>query len=580
MNKNWKRTVTSVVITASLMTGSIPVLADGTPADANAQAAATYKLTDLLDVELKSVLNEKVLEGTRIGVVVRLKNKNDAITRVPDYELRVKTAEGVEYTLQPSASNPKAIQPKANSELSFMSVVDRTDEVKLAEVNWTDVDYYVYPKKETIITAIPVTDTVWNGSDTAFTDPAAIKKWSDSFVIPSLQSPIQYTPVGISKESTPEGTVQIVQLLAFNPSDKRETVPDFVIEGRTETKVYSGKRVEEGAIALEAKEEKYIHYAIPTDQDTALLSLNLLTPEKFAQGGAAAGGTADGAAAGLVQYNVGRLNILLPAQSLASTYGLYTLGTPMVFDMRSELIHPNIDVSLVEFQMHENEEEGNNTVTAKVKLFNKSDRPLAVPVFQLDLLSSDGYEYSGQRQSMSTASILPNSGVVVNYSITVPKSETGKGLAFKIQDTKTAAPYKSTIASYRAELQEQKKGDSFSVYPFNIKVRNWDVSYMFNAMNQTYSYKGKFFLDIEREEQIQVDQNFSKLQFEIYDKGGRLLATSVNPLIGAGRMVSGENNIVFNGTSEQFDSPITIKIFEVFTTDNGEAKRLLTEFVR
>ncbi|UUZ85715.1 hypothetical protein LJK88_20755 [Paenibacillus sp. P26] len=576
MNNKLKLTVASVVISASLMSTGYSVWAeDGQPQDVPAVASVSYKLTDALEVEVKSVLSEHVLDGTRIGVVVRMKNNSTSITRVPDtYEVRVKTSEGVEYTLQPSASNVKSIQPKSNSELSYMSVIDRTDEIKLSEVNWTDVDYYVYPKKETVIVTAPITGQVWKGGDAPITDPSAVKKWSESFKIPSLLSPVQYTPVSISKESTEKGNVVVVQLLAYNPGDQRETPPDFLIDGRTDGKVFSGKRVEEGTVVLEAKEEKYIHYAIPVESDTVLTSLNLLTQEKFAQAG-----QGQGAAASLVNYNVGRLNILLPSQQSGMGYEPYVYGTPMKFDKRSELIHPDIDVSLAEFTMQDNVEEGSKNVSAKFKLQNKSDRPLAIPVFQTDLVSSDGYTYSGARQTMTTPTVLPNSSITVSYSFTVPASETGKGLALKIQDAVTAAPYKTTIAAYAVELQPVSTNDQFNVYPFSIKVTDWDVSGNFNKMGTLeYMYKTKFFLDIKRDEQVQVDQNFSRLRFELYDSVDRLIGTSDKSFIGPSRLVTGENNIQFTGTSEQFEHPLTIRVYEVFTTAGGDAKRLLGVF--
>lgn len=577
MNNKMKKTAAVLVVSAALMSTGYSAFADEAApvAPVASEAIAVHKLTDNLDVEVKSILNEHVPEGTRIGVVIRMKNNSTGIVRVPEYELRVKTSDGTEYTLQPSASNIKAVQSKANSELSYMAVIDRTDDVQLAEVNWTDVDYYVYPKKETPILAVPVAGLGWQGSDMPITDAASVKKWSDSFTIPSLTSPIQYTPVNIDKQSTDKGTVYVVQLLAYNPTDKRETIPEFSLDGKTAAKVFTGKRVEEGALVLDSKEEKYIHFAIPTDQDTELASLNLLTKESFAQAGAGAAAPGE-----VIQYQVGRLNILLPVNGGTTALAPYTLGEAMTFDTRSDLIHPSLQVSLVELHTYDNEEEGNKIVTAKFKLNNSSDKPISIPEFQADLLNPEGYEYSGQRQTITNTPILPNSGIVVNYSFNIPLSEAGQGLGMKIVDAKTAAPYKQTIASYRVDVQKPEENTKFSVYPFKFDVSHWDVSYLFSIQTLEYSYKGKFIMDIEREPSIQVDQNFSKLQFELYDASGRLVGTSTGSFIGANRLVTGENNFTFKGTSQQFDSPLTLKVFEVFTTAGGEAKRLVTEYTK
>lgn len=83
MKMNWKKTAVSVLITSSLMTSSYSAMAaelagtqSGTP------AAVTYQLTNSLSVDIKTVLNERVDGGTRVGVVVRMKNTGAAIARV------------------------------------------------------------------------------------------------------------------------------------------------------------------------------------------------------------------------------------------------------------------------------------------------------------------------------------------------------------------------------------------------------------------------------------------------------------------------------------------------------------------
>ncbi|TDF96801.1 hypothetical protein E1757_16125 [Paenibacillus piri] len=624
---NWKKTVTTVVISTSLMTTSFTAIA-APSADMNAESAAavSYPLNDTLSVELKTVLNEHVLGGTRLGVVVRMNNNGAAVARVPEYEVRMKTNDGVEYTLQASAANPKSIQPKAKTELSYLAVVDRTDTVTLAEVNWTDVDYYVYPKKETLMVAVPISDQAWKGADAPITNPAMIKKWGETFTIPSLLSPLQFQPLSIDKEVTEKGTVQVVQLLVTNPTGQRETLPEFLIDGKSDSQVYagekiaqgaaasavppaageaaggtaaagsadtsgaapaaanaaaaavgatglkkadsqsySGQKMEQGEIILEPKEKKYVHYAIATDNDTALSSLTVLTPEKFAQ----AGGQQ-------TSYLVGRLKVLLPDSTARTAASSYQIGQTMKFDALSDLIHPNLDVSIVEFHMNDNEDEGSKSVTAKFKLFNKTDQPMAVPVFQTDLVSSDGYTYTGSRQNIAAQRILPNSGVVINYAYTLPASETGSGLIIRVNDTQKAAPYKTTIASYGIGLQQPDTNESFDVYPFEAKVGYWTITPMFNRRgDMTYSYKVRFDLELKRAEQVQLDPSFSKLQFEIYNSTNNLIGATPVSFTGANRLVSGENNIMLNATSEQLERPLTVKLYEVFQTPAGESKRLI-----
>ncbi|MCU6798207.1 hypothetical protein OB236_39380 [Paenibacillus sp. WQ 127069] len=563
-----------VAVTTSLGTNSSVPISEQTasrlsPAQTVQPIAAVYPLTDVLNVQIKSVLTEEILGGTRIGIVIKMENTSTSITKVPDYEVRARTSKGITYTLQPSTANPRVIQPQTTTDISYMVVLDRAEKITISEVNWTDVDYYVYPKKETLMASVPITIQPWHGVDTSMTDSAAIRKWSDAFRIPALDSPIEYTPVDIHKESTKTGNVYVVQLLAYNPSSQRETVPDFAIDGKNDKKVFIGSRLEKDTIQLDAKEEKYMHYAIPTDQDTELLSLNLLTAESFTSG-----------ASNVVSYQVGRLNILLPGDAAPQNYEAYALGTSMKFDMRSELIHPDLQVSLVELHMNDNQDEGSKQVTAKFRLYNQSARPLAIPMFQTELIGSGGYQYSGRRQVLAATSVLPNTGTTINYTYVVPATETGTGLALKLQDTTAQAPYKSTIAAYSVNLQAPDKEDKFSLYPFNVAIERWDISFLFNSATHQYTYKGKFSFDIERIKETQVDESFPQLQFELHDSLGRLVGTSVKSLIGQERLVTGENNIAFTGNSEQFDTPLTLKVYEIFKTENGDAKRLLTELSR
>jgi hypothetical protein len=298
----------------------------------------------------------------------------------------------------------------------------------------------------------------------------------------------------------------------------------------------------------------------------------VLTQESFAEAGGAPGS--------LVTYNVGRVSILLPtqAENVAASLAPYNLGDLMQFDALSDAIHPDFQVSMVEFRMSPNEVEGSNSVTAKFKIFNKSDRPMAVPEFQADLVSSDGYLYAGSRQTIASQSILPNSGFVIGYSFILPSTETGQGLGIKIQDAKTAAPAKTTIAAYSASLQEGIDDKAFTIYPFDVKIPYYTIAPMYNVGNNgKYTYKLRLDLDVQRDPAIQVDNNFSKLYFEVYDTIGRQIGGTEASFVGLNRLVTGENNIYLNSTSEQQEQRITVKVYEKFTTPSGDAKRLLGE---
>lgn len=568
MTLKWKRTAAAVLLSSALISSSIPAYA----ADAGTlsiQALTSYHLTDVLDVEIKSVLNEKTDGGTRLGAVIRLKNNGSKLTRVPEYELRFKTSDGVEYTLQPSASNPRSVQAKTKQELSYMTVIDRNDSFDITDVSWVDVDVYVYPKKETEILSVAAPTSTWQGSDTEIKDAGALKKWGEAFTIPALTSPLTFTPVALSKDFSGQTPTAVVQLLVANDTDSRETIPDFSIDGKDSSKIYSGKRVEQGAIVLEPGEKRYLTYAIPVDLDTELASLNVLTTEKFA--------SAPGSA---IQYNVGRLNIVLPAEGLESivTQGDYELGKPFVFDELNELVSSDMEVSMVELNVHEGEGDGYKTAVAKFKLTNNGERPLPIPAFQTDLVSTDGFSYAGTRQNVLSQRIMPNTAYTVAYSFVMPPSETNEKLTLKLTDAQTAAPYKTSIAAYTVALDTEKPDpDVIKMYPFNLAVKDWRMVSTF-TVQRTYGYKLKLWLDITRSEQVITDNGFSKIQFEIADSFGRVISTKTLNMVGQNRLMSGENSINFDAVTEQLEYPLTVNMYELISTPNGDVKRLVANY--
>ncbi|MGO4276686.1 hypothetical protein AB4Z22_43835, partial [Paenibacillus sp. TAF58] len=134
-------------------------------------------------------------------------------------------------------------------------------------------------------------------------------------------------------------------------------------------------------------------------------------------------------------YRVGRVNILLPIG--AATQGVipapeYVLGTPVKLDSTNKFVPSNVDVSLVELHVTNNEDDGFNTAVAKFKLTNNSDRPIPIPAIQTELVSKDGYAYGGRRQEATALSVVPNASYVVSYSYALPASEKGEGLKMNL----------------------------------------------------------------------------------------------------------------------------------------------------
>ncbi|EGL19817.1 MULTISPECIES: hypothetical protein [unclassified Paenibacillus] len=587
MKSQWKTTVSSVFLSAALLASAVPALAaePGKPAPAQASASAptAYKLTNDLQVEMKSVLNEKTADGTRLGAVVRMKNTSSKVVRVPEYEVRMKTKDGVELRLQASLGSPRSIQPKSQVELSYLATVDSGEGVELSELRWVDIDVYVYPKKETLQLSVPVSDLVWNGTETSEIPSASVKKWGEAFTIPSLQTPLEFKTTSISRDTVGTKTNSVVQMLVTNPSTKRQALPNIALEGKSGLQTYDSNP-SDATLTLEPGEKKYIHFVIPTELNTELQSLNVVTAEKYID-----------AQEKPVMYSVGRVHIMLPAKQADAlpVQGVYAFGASMKMDPLNETIHPNLDVSLVELHMQQNDEDGFKTAIAKFKLTNKSGNPLDVPGFATDLVSRDGYTYNGNRQEKTSQRVLPNASHVVTYSYVLPASETGEGLKMALYETyglfaaEAASPapatpvasYKSLLTAYSVNLQPQPESkDELKLYPLTVKVNNWEISAMFNQQ-QNYNYRLKLSLDIEQEKDVLIDRTFSQLQFDLYDNGGTLINSVKSPFVGENKLQKGSNTINFGAESMQLDYPVMIKVYESFVNDKGEtAKRLLTTF--
>ncbi|MCP3773905.1 hypothetical protein NLX71_11400 [Paenibacillus sp. MZ04-78.2] len=601
-NQQWKKTALSVVLTASLLgTASIsPAMAASEAAavaDASKSASGTiagtpklqsYTLADKLQVEIKSLLNETTSEGTRIAAVVRVRSLDAKVAKIPDLELRVKTADGYEYPMQASVFNAHAVRPGTTEELNFFVKVDRRSPSELAELVWYAIDWYSYPKKETVRLAVPVKGQEWTGPLSGFAKASSsVLSWERSFTLsPTLESPLVYTPVSVSRDNTPQGPVTTVKMRVDNPSATKEAVPDITLDGKsngngsTDKTVFPGKRVEASPLVLEPKEQRYIHFAIPTDKDTVLTSFNVLTPETFRQ-------LDPKGQPSPVSYSVGRYQVALPVTSSTTEYNAakpYELGQPFAFDSLSDTIDPRLSVSMVEFHRHENDGEGYQTVIAKLLLRNNSDLPVPVPTFQTKLITAQGMTYSGNRQAGTIAEIMPQTSYAVSYAFNMPTENEDEQYVLKFTDAKTAAPASTAIGAYRVAMQETKLDlKNMSFYPFNVKLNDWTLNARYivpSALSPNtpigYTYRMKLDMDITRNEHVVVDPNSSKMQLELVDKTGKSLSTKSLPFSGVNRLISGVQFVQFDALrTEEHEYPLDINIYEVIATPTGEAKRLV-----
>lgn len=565
--KRWKTALLTIALSASLLSSALPISAEAalSPSAGSSGSGPLYLLTSGVRAELKTVALNKTASGTQIAAVVRLQNDGTARSRVPDFELRAASADGIDYGLAASSANVRSLMGKESADLTYLVTVDRQDEIGLTGLKFVEVDEYAYPKRETTLLEIPM-PRVWNSAKSGFDRPSDPMAWGVPFQILGSGSRVVYTPVGYREHNGPGEHIYVVTLLAENKGGNGETVESFRLDGKVADKMYAGRRIEKDPVTLAAGEKRYVHYAIPTGSGIVPDSLMLMTTGTFAGAGPEA-----------VAFEAGALEIAVPAGRTEPVYtvGTYETGAPIAFDPLNRIIGADTEVSLVELHMHENEGAGFKSVVAKFKLHNKSGTTAALPAFGAEIVGTEGSSYAGSRQAQTSAVMMPNLSYVVSYSFMVPASEKGERLAIRLLDNESAAPYGSTIASLRAKVQEQSEDAVMSFYPFNVKLNYWTVSGMYNAA-AGYSYRMKLDLDVETIGNVVADANFSKLRIELTDTLGRVIGSQSIPFTGTNKLISGEQTIAFSNLyTDHYQYPLVIKLYETIDTPNGEANRLV-----
>jgi len=548
-----------------------------------AAAPANYELASEMRAAIKNVAVLPTEKGSRLSATVRLYNGGSAKQRVPEHELRVRTSSGAEYALKPSAGNKPALEPKEIGELVYMAEIDSKEIGTVTELSFVYVDIYTYPKTEKRLLTMPATN-VWYGTSAAAPQKPETLAWGQSFKIPGVNSELTYQPIDWSVQHTAEGRAAVVKLLVDNPGVGRETVPAFRMDGQSDLKIFAGERADAGATTLEAGEKKYIHFAIPLDNQASLSNLLVVVTDSFLPG-------AEAQAA--IPLDTGKLAISLPQSGQLPATEAYTIGRPIVIDSLTTAIDSQTEVALMELTMHDNPGEGFKSAVAKFKLTNKSSEPVTTPTFQAALVNSEGVTYQGARQSSVVQTMNPGLSYVVSYSFIMPQTEEGAAIQLKLleplkpSDAESAQPgaqqtgnqpaasYTTAIASVYTPFQEADKGTKkYSLYPFELTIR--DVAAVTSYMNNLYTYKVTLDMDIKQKENVVVDENFSKLRLEIVDNGGRVVGYKDAAFTGENKLISGKQTVdASNITTDQFNYPYTINIYETIETQNGTAKRLL-----
>ncbi|CAN7191486.1 hypothetical protein LJR153_000475 [Paenibacillus sp. LjRoot153] len=266
------------------------------------------------------------------------------------------------------------------------------------------------------------------------------------------------------------------------------------------------------------------------------------------------------------------------AQNGFTTAVDYELGTKLA--LGSSVVSPNLDVSLIELHAHENDDLGYKTAIAKYKITNNGTSTLALPELQNEIIDNKGNAYTGSRQSEAATQITPGSSYVVSYSYLLPNKETDDeddSFALNVYDDKSVSEGNVSAGTFKVALQEAETGDTIAIYPFSLKINDSSIGWTYSG--GTYSYVLSLDMDISHEDQVIIDANFSKIQFEMVDSLGRIVGTQDASLMGTGKLTSGSQRVTISGLkNEQVSSGIVVNMYEVINTPNGTAKRLLKQF--
>ncbi|TDF97555.1 S-layer homology domain-containing protein [Paenibacillus piri] len=577
----------------------------------------TYNLNANVKAQAKGVLQEKTANGWRFGAVVKLSNTSGSTTRVPDHELRVKASDGSVYTLKASTDNVKSIEPQSTVELTFMTEIDKTSDFNLTNLLWVDVDDEVYPKKETVLADAPIENFTWHGTDAVIQDSALLGSWGTGFTVPGETSPLKYTATNLTKQFSGQSPTYIVQVKVENPSNYAATVPNFTLSGKAKDRSYVGNRVEQSAVVLNPGEQKYINFAVTTEPDTQLTAFYVLSTSNFLKQGATAP----------VQFYTGRIGFTVPASGQnQANLPAYTLGSPIAIDTLSKAVNPQMQVALQDIEWFENDGRDYKTAVAKIKFTNNSGNVIPVPQLGAEIVSDSGVSYDGVQSTSSVNDVLPGMGSVQMFAFTVPQSEktnqftlrlleqqgkqtqpagqssqsqaqaaqgqAAQGQAAQGQAGQSAAAqaqpsaaqtslYKTPIAQVYVTINTTSSVDNvFSFYPYEMRMDSFNVS-NYAAKNGVtnsygYTYKLEMGIDIKSTDAVLADPSNPKLLFQLEGPDGKRLGSKTFALTGDNRLMSGNQSIMFDSTSDTLEAPVSIKVYELVTTPYGDARHLLT----
>ncbi|SDD72929.1 hypothetical protein SAMN02799630_03324 [Paenibacillus sp. UNCCL117] len=559
-----KKSLSVFILGSMLLQSGLPVLAEQIKDTVQNTQSVNYGLTEHIRAAIKNLSVTQTEYGSQISATIRLYNGGDTPNRVPEHEFRVKTLQGTTYVLSPSAVNKNVLQPKEIIELVYLTVVDSKEIGAIDQLSFTKVNLFTYPKTETNLLSIPA-GAVWYGKEkTAFNQLDRLA-WGESFRIPGINSSLIYTPTEAKIQNANNSKAVVFKVLVENNGEGREIIPSFRVDAATDGSTFEGSRVETDKNILDAGGETYLHYIIPIKTNEPISELLVMSTDTFVGASGSENQTVSTGKLALAwQQNM---------QTIENTPN-YSTGQPISFDPLTKVIDQQTEVSLMEFHVHDNQSEGYKTAIAKFKMTNTSKLPVSTPEFGSELLNDRGVAYIGSRQVLTDTIMNPGLSYVVNYSYTLPQDEEASRFTMKLLDETSATPYTTSVAAFQAQIQEEEADGTLSLYPFTLKVNDVQVSFLYNS--GTYHYKFNLDLDIKQSENVVIDPNFSRIRFEVVDNSGRILGSQDAVLTGNKKLISGKQVLETSDlTTEQFNYPFTILMYEVFETKNGISKRLL-----
>jgi hypothetical protein len=259
----------------------------------------------------------------------------------------------------------------------------------------------------------------------------------------------------------------------------------------------------------------------------------------------------------------------------------YEWGSAFAFEPGTSMADSKLDISLVELSAHSHADNGYRTAVAKFKYVNNYSETVALPVFSTELVDANGVSYPGTKQNSAMQQLIPNTAYVVSYSYLLPPGTSSETLTLRILEDTGGQKLELPMASYRVAMKHVDGEDAhtqqreLSFYPFTVKIEDWTIQYLFN--NGSYSYILNTSLEIQRAEQVMIDDQFSVMELELVDSSDRVLGTTTAVFTGTNKLVSGRHKLTFASIkSEQFTLPVTINIYEKMETPSGTVRRLVT----